>query len=333
MIWNNIELFNVEYIEEGERGTRVYRFPKETLPAFDLSWLEYSKWVSELTTGCEMRFVGEGADIELRAVNDGGTVEIFRGDYLDRVVPVPKETTIKIELRSGYRLDECDMSGFNSRISPAVWRVVFDHDFIVEIVSVAPVGEIRPPKKEELPEKKMICYGSSITHSAGALNYTNSYIYTVGRILGYDMLCKGMGGSCLAQPEVADFIERADWDGAILELGVNMVGCGISADEFRKRAEYMIKCAIKKGKPVFLISIFSCHHDFEYSKNYKLNEEYIRTLEELYEIYKSDKLFYIRGRDIITDYSYLLCDVIHPSPFGHGEMGRRIASIIKEKMR
>ncbi len=97
MIWKNIELFNVEYIEEGESGARVYRFQKETLPTFELDWLDYSKWVSELTTGCEMRFVGEGADIELRAVKDGGTVEIFRGDYLDRVVTVPRLSRIKYD--------------------------------------------------------------------------------------------------------------------------------------------------------------------------------------------------------------------------------------------
>ena len=332
MLWNNVELFNVEYIEEGESGTRVYRFPKETLPAFDLPWLEYSKWASALTTGCEMRFVGEGADIELCGVSEAGTVEIFRGDYLDRVVAVPKGEPVKIELRRGCQLDKCDMKTIEFAFSSDVWRVVFDHDFAVQIVSFSPIGEIRPPREDEVPRKKIICYGSSITHSAGALNYTNSYIYTVGRIIGADMLCKGMGGSCLIQGEVADYIERADWDGAILELGVNMVGHGLDVSVFRERAEYLIKCAVKREKPIFLISIFSCYHDFTYSVENKLNEEYIACLEELYEKYKSDKVFYIRGRDIVTDYRYLLSDLLHPSPFGHGEMGRKIAEFIKGKI-
>ena len=332
MIWNNIELFNVEYIEKTERGITIYRFPKKTLQSFDLPWLSYSKAVGEMATGSELRFVGEGADIELCAVNAPGTVEIFRGDYLDRVVRLPKGEVVKIELRPGYRLDKCDMSGFEYSCAPAMWRVIFDHEFTAEIVSVTPVGEIRPPRADEMPSKRVLCYGSSITHGVGAINYTNSYIYTIGRMLGVDILCKGMSGSCLIQDEVCEYIESAEWDAAILELGVNMVGVGWDVSVFREKAERLIKAAMKRGKPVFLVSIFSCHHDFTYSDNYKLNGEYIECLEQLYEMYKSDKLFYIRGRDIVTDYRYLLCDIIHPSPFGHGEMGRKIAAIIKDKI-
>lgn len=334
MIWNNIELFNVEYIEKGESGTRIYRFPKETLPAFDLDWLSYSKGVSEMTTGCELRLVGEGADIELRSINCSGTVEVFRGDYLDKVITLPKGEIVNIELRRDCKLDRFDMSAYPHAFSPDVWRIISDYEPIIELISVTPIGKIRPPMPSELPDKKILCYGSSITHGVGSVNFTNSYAYTIGRQLGADILCKGMAGSCLIQSELADYIGKADWDAAIFELGVNMVGEGFDVSVFRKRAEYLINCAIKRDKTIFLISIFSCHQDFEESPSHKVNRSYIACLEELYEEYKkrSDKVYYIRGRDIVTDYRYLLSDLIHPSPYGHGEMGRKIARIIEGKI-
>ncbi len=88
----------------------------------------------------------------------------------------------------------------------------------------------------------------------------------MGYILGSDVLCKAMGGSCFIQRDVADYIVNESWDVAIFERGYS-------------------------------------------------------------------DLYYIRGKDIVTDFGYLLSDLIHPSPYGHAEMGRKIASIIRKEFK
>ncbi len=331
MIWNNIELFNTVRIEESESGVRLYRFPTAAQDAFGIGGPDYAPAVGRTTTGCEMRFVADGADVTLTSVAGGdGTVEIWRGDFLCRVERLPSDVPTKIELRRDFRLDKCDLGGYKGRFSTDVWRIIFDHDIAVAINSFEPIGEVRPPRACEIPEKKVIAYGSSITHSAGAGVYTNSYIYGVARRLGVDVMCKGMGGSCLIQHEVADYIASERWDAAILELGINMVD-NTPVEEFEARVRYMLEKLLPLGRPIVLISNYTSHHCLPGTPYHEIEESYVVTLEALYHEYATDNLFYIRGRDIVEkNYDWLLVDVIHPSPLGHFEMGKRISDKIKE---
>ena len=64
MLWNNIELHNVARIEEREGATHIWRFPKSVQDMLDRDrFPTYSPGVGRMTTGCEMRFVAEGADV------------------------------------------------------------------------------------------------------------------------------------------------------------------------------------------------------------------------------------------------------------------------------
>lgn len=331
MIYKNTYLHNVSEISSLEDGgIRIFRFPEKARNSFDDGEHPYAVEVGQMTTGCEIRFVGEGADITISALDADGTVEIFRGDFLFRTERLPKNVKITLSLRYDPKFDSYSLPTLNERFDVSVWRVVFDHDHRVGIHSIEPFGEIRPPKVSEMPKKKILAYGSSITHSAGAGFYTNSYIYNVGRILGTDILCKGMGGSCFIQNEVADYIASEDWDAAIFELGVNMVD-GFPVEVFTERASYLIENALKLDKPIILISNFTSYFDLPENSYKDINEAYVKALENIYERFKGesyDNLYYIRGRDIVTDFNYLLTDLIHPSPYGHAEMGRKIASKI-----
>lgn len=121
MLWNNIELFNVVGIEEGAHGVRLYRFPKATQDVFGIGGPDYAPGVGRMTTGCEMRFVADGADVTLTSVDGGdGTVEIWRGDFLCRVERLVAGAPTKIELRRDYRLDKCDFDGYKGRFSTDV---------------------------------------------------------------------------------------------------------------------------------------------------------------------------------------------------------------------
>ena len=331
MIWNNIELFNVDEVEKRTDGAlKMYRFPKSTRDCFLNSCQHYSVGVGCLTTGCELRFVGKMANILLSAEDCDGTVEIFRGDFLCRVERLQAGVVKRIELRENTALDSLYPDGYQGRFSPDVWRIVFDHDVSVVLHDVQALSPIRPPMQNEIPSKKILAYGSSITHSACSILYTNSYIYTVGRKLGADVLCKGMGGSCHCQNEIADYIAGADWDVAILELGINMVE-SYPVSLFEERATYLVKRALERGKPVVLISNFMSYENLPSAKFHQANDEYVACLESIYSRLKCDHLYYIRGQEILDEWDLLTADLIHPSPYGHGEMGRKIAKKLRDE--
>lgn len=325
MIWNNVELFNVEDIDERNDGAiRLLRFPKNVTNVFGVGKLIYPMTVGRMTTGCEIRFVTEAADIILSAEDADGVVEIYRGDFLCRTMTLKAGTVTRIPFRHQQYFSDADISGVKGRFSSDVWRVVFAWDYSVVIHDINPIREIRPPRPDEVPEKKILAYGSSITQGTCSGPHSNSYLSRIGRILGADTLCKGMGGSCFCEKEVADYIPTVDWDVAILELAVNMVP-RFDVEVFRERAAYVVEKALTKNKPVVLISHFRHFNDLPGAANGEKNESYIKCCEEMYNTLKCENLYYISGREIVSDFTYLTSDLIHPSPFGHGEIGRKIA--------
>lgn len=333
MIWNNIELFNVYETEQRVDGAlKLYRFPKSVRNRFAIEKPSYIGDVGNMTTGCELRFVTKAVDILLSSEYDGGTVEIFRGDFLCRVERIPAGVVTRISLRDDTALDCYALEGYKGRFSPNVWRLVFDHDHCAVIHDVHPFTPIRPPMPSEVPQRKILAYGSSITHSAGAVLFSNSYVYTMAKSLGVDVLCKGMGGSCLIQPEVAAYLPTETWDVALLELGINMIEA-YPVSVFEERATHLIKCVLKQRKPVVLISNYTSYNNIEGCKFKANNDAYVNCLEGIYKRLKCDNLFYIRGQDIVTDWEYLGADLLHPSPYGHVEMGRKIADILRNKFK
>lgn len=133
----------------------------------------------------------------------------------------------------------------------------------------------------------------------------------------------------MQEPELADFIaERGDWDFATLELGVNMLDC-FSPEEFRKRAEYLVENTLEKnpGKPIFLISFFTFYA--HYQKNANVISEnmtaYTVIIKNMIAKIKSDHLHLIDGRELLTDFSELSCDLIHPSTAGYVQIASNLA--------
>lgn len=329
MIWNRVELFNVEAIETKPNGAvRMLRFPQNVMDVFGHEGNKYAIVVGRMTTGCEIRFVCEDADVFLSAEDTEGTVEIFRGDFLVRTQKLHPGVRTRLALRSNLNVDKFDLSGVKTNFSTDVWRIVFDHDFCGTVDEICPFGEIRPPMPSEVPAKKMIAYGSSITHGACAGFFTNSYIAHTAKLLGADVQCKGMGGSCFCERAVAEYLPEVEWDLAVLELAVNMLGI-FPVETFRERAKYVVECALRKGKPVVVISHFSHFKDLPGAENAAANDAYIAVLQEICQELRCDNLFYINGREIVEDFTWLSADLIHPSLFGHAMMGRKIAEKIQ----
>jgi lysophospholipase L1-like esterase len=139
-----------------------------------------------------------------------------------------------------------------------------------------------------------------------------------------------MGGSCLCEPEVANFLAaHDDWDIATLELGVNMRG-HFTLEEFTARALYLIEQIVDKhpNKPIFLLNMFPNSADFLHDASHPLsvaNREYREALRGIHRRLGIQHVHLLEGETILTDFSALAGDLIHPSDYGHILMGQRLA--------
>jgi len=332
-LFKGTELFNVDHTETRADGAvRMLRFPNFVLNSFGDEDHTYPLTVGRMTTGCEIRFVGDAADVIVSAEDADGSVDVFRGSFFVRTERLTAGVPHRIELRRDTAIDKFGTDSFCGAYNPYMWRIVFNHDFTGLIHDVNPIKPVKPPKPCDLPKKRLLAYGSSITHGACAGSFSNSYIGTIGRVLGVDVLCKGMGGSCFIEEEVGDYIADSSWDAAILELGVNMID-HFEVSEFERRARYLIDCALEAGKPVVLISNFTHYNDLFAGPSREKNKQFVSCLEANYEEKKCPNLHYIRGKDIITELDWLSSDLLHPSPFGHAQMGRKIADILRNEFK
>ena len=341
MIYKNIEFFNVEEIEIKDEypGIRLHRFPKKVEVNMGWGRKSFGRWASGLTTGCEIRFVTEGdlVEISLSALEAQGEVLVYKGDFFHSKHTLKVGVVNTLVLRENPEFKKLDSKVFQGcTFSPNVWRIIFCHNFTGVFYGINDFGyTVRPPKKLEIPNMKWMAYGSSITHGAGALTHTNSYIMQAARGLKVDVLDKGMGGSCLCENEVADFLALdCNWDFATLELGVNMRE-SFTPDEFEEFAHYLIT-TIKQNNPfkhIFLVTIYP--NSLHYINDDKdicviTQREFDIRLRKIYSELEDDYLHLIEGSQILKDFSYLTCDLIHPSEFGHIAMGESIAHKIKQ---
>lgn len=339
MIYKNLELFNVAEYEVLENSyLRMYRFPKAVCNSMGMGVSSYGKYISRLTTGCEIRFVTDAdlVSVSLSAFDNDGYVLVYNGDLLHSKNFLKKGKISTLNLNKPPMFATVDEKVLNSsRFSHKVWRIIFCHDFICDFCGIETYGsEIRVPNKEEVPQIKWLAYGSSITHGANALLHTHSYTTNAARRLGVDVLNKGMGGSCFCEKEVADYFSNCnEWDFITLELGVNMTG-GFTPIRFEELSENLFKIIRKKNphKHIFLITIFP-------NSNWYINKEngrkentvlFNEIIRKIAQKYNDEFTHLIEGTNVLTDFTWLANDLVHPSEYGHVMMGEKIANIINK---
>ena len=149
--------------------------------------------------------------------------------------------------------------------------------------------------------------------------------------MGVDVINKGMGGSCLCEKAMAEYIARdKDWNFITLELGVNM-RTRFTANEFEEHASYLINI-IKRENPIkhiFLITIFPNYAGYYKDKDRidRKNElEFNEVIRKIHREIKDDYVHLIEGSELLKDLSGLTCDLIHPSDYGHMAIGKELAN-------
>lgn len=335
MRYGNVELHNVADIIEdpGRAGFGISRLPLKILPGINKGAGNMAK----MGTGCEIRGMlpeGGAAKVVLEVVDSNTTppvVTVYHGCFCAQSIAVgkaPLELVIKepAAMAAMLRISSERKLPFDPRLV----RVRLPSIHTARIISVE--GDLSYPGPEAVPEKKILFYGSSITHGACAIAPEGTYAAQCARRLGCDFINLGFGGSAQMDAPIADHIAgRNDWDMAVFEMGINVRTWPL--DKFYGAAENFLKtvAAAHPDKYIFCIDMFTNDADFE--ANSQKGVGFREAMKEIVGKYRSGKIVHVDGRGILTDPTGLRTDLVHPNDEGMQEMGRNLADAIARKLK
>lgn len=323
---HKVELFNVAETEKTPYGYRLSRYPASVKPYLT----NFGGFVSGYGDACEIRFVKEGyrhVRVMLMAENTDGVVTVMRGDRTEKVMNLKAGVITAVNLERTNSEQFADEMFEGDLYDRYLVRLVLTGACFVLCDITCMGGEIRPPKKEELPKSTFVAYGSSITQGAGAYLKQLSYISQTARLLERQVLDKGLGGSCLTEKEVADYITDLSYEFLVFEIGTNMYF--LCYDNVYERGKYLIEQHFAKHPDTYLFLIeplLTCEK-FKHPEKYKA---YMETVRKLHKDINNEKCILIPADYVMDKNSYLSTDGIHPTTEGHMMMGINVANVIKK---
>lgn len=277
-------------------------------------------------TGCEIRFVPEGDDatVEVTLSAKGGTtVHTFWGEF-QSVNPVEvgqEPMTCEFSVPERIRnLDAEETGAFDPRVCRLrfeAWGPVAVHDV---------TGPVRPPEPAELPDRRYLAYGTSITEGAVSDPHL-TYVARAARHLGVDPLNLGMAGSAYCEPAIADYLAgRDDWDVATLAVSVNMANRGFTVEQFRDRVERLVDAVAgaHPDTPVVALTLFPYHADLVDGDDPERATAFRDVVRTAVADSPHENLSPVEGADLLGT-TGLMDDVLHPGDAGMIEIGRGLA--------
>lgn len=338
MIYRDMEIHNAAELYETENGISWYRLPMEVCEKLEIDKQNHR---ARNSTGVELRFVMKSDEVRIRMssldlsnVGMTSVFHVFRGGIQggwqdceqDKCIQrTGNEVVIKKSENPEILKKMTEQAGYD--FDPEVIRVIFDRGHI-EIIDV--IGDIEPPKKEQLPKRTLLTYGSSITHGSNSIDASHSWASVVAHHLNMDLRNLGMAGSCAMEKEVMDYIakegENGKWDIATLELGINVLGW--EEDKIYERVRYAVNTVASKNptKPVIVISPFYCADDF---KNEGLANKWRRIIKEIVGELNLANVHYISGLELLGDMSLISADEVHPNIYGVHQIAENLLKFIK----
>lgn len=332
MIWKNAELYNISELESVgyDDGFAMRRVPQRVEEYLS----ESGRRMNHAACGAEIRFVIKSGEVRIKmSVGEEDAVScarlpLFYGnigagwqDCLKNVYNTPTEIIIPAHPKQTL-LEK--ISGMAAHpFSPRVVRLSLQNRAF-RIYDIK--GDIEPPKPEDVPEKRYLAYGSSITHGSLALLQCNTWTARVAENTKSDLINLGFAGSACLEPEMADYIaNRTDFDFATLEMGINILG--IDPEDFRNRVRYFVS-TVASSHPeskVFCIDVFRCEDDLNGGAR---ASAFRRIVGEVLSELKLSNTVHIDGMKMLTSFGLLSGDLVHPSARGVEEMARNIADVI-----
>lgn len=338
MIYNNFELYNIAELIPNEGGgfnmSRVPQYVREKMGV-------QGQNMTICTGGAEIRFVLNSgkAKITLRLNRPGaatsaliyfGGVQSGWTTLRQNIYDHPTEIVIENPAGQDKLKAISDASGYN--YDTKVIRLLLESN---EVVLCGCEGDVRPPRPEEVPSKRFMMYGSSITHGSLACSQNLTFLAQISRRLGYDFYSYGFAGSCCLEREVADYISEQgneinprSWDFAVLELGINVLG--MPSEEFSSRVDYLLDRMLEKnpGKKLFVIDIF--YHIGDLFNDPKTNEFRAIVRNACAARAQSyPQLRHIDGRTLMSSARGLSADFVHPNVEGVREIADKLGEILE----
>jgi len=279
-------------------------------------------------TGAEIRFVAESDDATVEvtlSASGGGTAHVFWGPFQATEPvdighePTTHEFSVPERLRQ-LRADEDETGPFDRRVC----RIRFEAWGPVALHDVS--GPARPPELDELPDRRWLAYGTSITEGAVADPHL-TYVSQAARGAGVDPLNLGMAGSAYCEPAIADYIAaRDDWDLATLSVSVNMANRGFTVEQFRDRVEYLVNTVAGENpdKPVVPMTLFPYHADLVAGDDPERAAAFREAVRSVVADSPHDNLHLVAGEGLLST-TGLHTDILHPGDDGMIEIGRALA--------
>lgn len=335
MIVNNIDFFNVA--EVGKDGT-LSRFPQKALAAIGMPEYDEAGNVTGIYTGhehyarkltnCELRFATASDEFTVCLYTEAPVeVSVYQGDYLNQsVFTVPGNNELvftRFVQAKGLKASQ------RNRFSAEIWRVVLNGEAPVRFLGVKASG-IRPPEAGEVPAKRILAYGSSITQGVGTPYPRLNYVSVAEQILGVEFLNKGIGSGCFCEKDMLEYFLTERFDAVYLELGTNIATRPLFAIEERVGPLIDAFCTRFSDKKVFLMSPIKGFSDVSSTaKDYSV--KFANTRKVISEhAAKHANAVLLDGHALAGKDYYLKADVLHPSDFGHVMMGVIFADMLKK---
>jgi len=323
---SQIEFHNVAELiaDTGESGRLLQRMPEALRHVLNPT----AQIAACSPSHCELRYVSAAPTVEITLHSEvhHEYLRIYQGDHFQQEFCLDPNETRTFELQCDPRLvaHAEHAHGF----SPEVMRLRLSGTGRVRFLCAEAYGSsLRPPTAAEKPAITMLAYGSSITQGFSSGRLANAFLAQTAKRLGIDFINLGFGGSCHCETELGDhFAARQDWQIALLELGINMLGAkpAISSDQFRKLARDILeKTSRDPARSVVAITLFPGGHDLPDAP--RAAEPWRQILRELVAELARPNLSLIEGPDLL-DWNGLTTDLCHPCDHGHTMIAERLSA-------
>ena len=359
VVWQNVLVHNAADLADVGGVPAPQRVPESVRRHLG----EMGRGRAREAAGVELRFVADGPvelDLSVPRGDVSGAVStdavLFHGPFQHwngraggdaRRTLGTTPTTVRIEpptlplaLDAALNDSRADAASWLGGWSPRVARLMLPPlagPVLLHAVRPDAGVTVRPPTGDEQPRMRVVFYGTSITHGAGATAAHLTYPAVCAAMLGADAINLGLGGACLCEPAIVDHVaSRGDWHAAVLPLSVNMIGLG--DDEFAARVRYAVTTIAGRnpGRPVLAVTLWPHFADAGLGLDGRPDADrhakaarFRQHLRDAVADADSDDLRLLEGPDLLTRPSSLSTDLLHPGDHALMEMGRRLADALR----
>ncbi len=341
MIYEGIEYFNTAEIEKDATGALILRrFPKKVIDALNAPMFNADKTIKDIWYGGQDT-ASYSSSIEIRLVTSAPKIEvelestldtdamIYWGEFHHQRAYLPKKTKTTVTIEKLECMQKLRPEMNKGRYNPDLLRICFSIEGQIKVHSIKVDGEFSLPTEADLPKKKMLVLGTSISHGVGSNLFGGEYVSIIGKELGVDIINKAIAGGCFCEKEVREFICEQEFDYALFEIGTNIASRPDFFIEERLGAMIDTFCETFKDKKIFFVTPFPALEDIS-DMYYGWINDFTRVRNIMHaHLSKYPTVPVFDGREICDDATFLLSDVLHPSPYGHIVLGQRMASKIK----